>query len=61
MDLMVNGESPSEVSDKIKEILYAKAAERVDEMKPGAASSLFGSDDEEFETETEIESETEEE
>lgn len=59
MDLMVTGESPSDVSDKIKEILYAKAAERVDEMKPGAAASLFGSDDEEFETEIETESEEE--
>lgn len=58
MDLMVTGESPSEVSDKLKEILYAKAAERVDSLKPTAAASLFGSDDE-FETEIETESEEE--
>lgn len=59
MDLMVTGESPADVSDKIKEILYAKAAERVDHLKPNAAASLFGGDDEEFETEIETESEEE--
>ena len=59
MDLMVTGESPSDVSDKLKEILYAKAAERVDSMKPGAANSLFGSEEIEDEIETETESEEE--
>jgi len=57
MDLMVTGESPSEVSDKLKEILYAKAAERVDSLKPGAANSLFGSEDIEDEIETDSEEE----
>ena len=57
MDLMVTGESPSDVSDKLKEILYAKAAERVDSMKPGAANSLFGSEDIEDEIETDSEEE----
>ena len=57
MDLMVTGESPSDVSDKLKEILYAKAAERVDSMKPGAANSLFCSEDIEDEIETDSEEE----
>lgn len=61
MDLMVTGESPSEVSDKIKEILYAKAAERVDALKPAAASSLFGEEEIEDDFEDEIETESEEE
>jgi len=55
MDLMVSGESPSDVSDKLKEILYAKAAERVDSLRPGAANSLFGNDEVETETESEEE------
>ena len=30
MDMMVNDESPSQISDKIKDMLFAKSAERVD-------------------------------
>jgi len=58
MDLMVAGESPSEVSDKLKEILYAKAAERVNNLKPSAANSLFA-EPEEIEVENEVETEEE--
>ena len=61
MDLMVTGESPSEVSDKIKEILYAKAAERVENLKPNAANALFTEPEEEGEVEDQIETESEEE
>ena len=41
MDMIVADESPSQISDKIKEILFAKAAEKVDEFKPQVASTLF--------------------
>jgi hypothetical protein len=41
MDMIVADESPSEISDKIKDILFAKASERVDEFRPIVASSLF--------------------
>ena len=61
MDLMVTGDSPSEVSDKIKEILYAKAAERVENLKPNASASLFDNEEEEGEVEDQIETESEEE
>ena len=54
MDLMVNDESPSQISDKIKEILYTKSAEKIDAAKPDAAASLFG---QEVEAETEVETE----
>lgn len=58
MDLMVTDESPSAISDKLKELLYAKTAERVDGMRPVAASSLFGEDGEEYdEDESEVEEE----
>ena len=56
MDMLVGGESsPSEVSDKIKEILYAKAASKVDSVRPAVGASLFGEDEPE-----KIESETDE-
>ena len=66
MDMLVGGESsPSEVSDKIKEILYAKAAEKVDSVRPAVGASLFGEDEpeetDEVVDETEVESEEDEE
>ena len=33
MDLLVNDESPSQVSDKIKDILYSKSAEKITNVR----------------------------
>lgn len=44
MDMIVADESPSQISDKIKDILFAKSAERIDAFRPVAANSLFGDD-----------------
>ena len=61
MDMLVSGESsPTEVSDKIKEILYTKASEKVDSVKPQIAGGIFG-DEEPNEVVDEIESEEDEE
>ena len=75
MDMMATDESPSQISDKIKEILFNKSAERVDAFKTDVANGVFGdvdiededleneeSDDEivdEVEDEVETEDETE--
>ena len=60
MDMMVSDDaSASDVSDKIKEILYAKATEKIDAVKPKVAAGLFGDDEVEDEVETET-GETEE-
>jgi hypothetical protein len=45
MDMIVADESPSQISDKIKDLLFAKASERVDEYRPIVASSLFSTGD----------------
>ena len=42
MDMLATDQSASEISDKIKEILYTKSAEKIDAAKPDAAASLFG-------------------
>ena len=42
MDMIVADESPSQISDRIKDMLFAKSAERVDAHKTTAASALFG-------------------
>ena len=44
MDFIVSGES-SEASDKIKEILFNKAAERIELARPIVANSMFGNSD----------------
>ena len=54
IDLIATGGSQSEVSDKVKELLYAKAAERVDIARPYVANAMFG---QEFEYPTEDETE----
>jgi len=52
MDLMIADESPSDISDAIKNALYAKAAERVEFARPYVADAMFGlTDDEEGEEE----------
>ena len=49
MDLLVADESPAQVSDKIKDILFAKSAEKISDVRPQVAASVF--DDPQLETE----------
>lgn len=46
LDLIMSDESPSELSDAIKNILFAKAAEKIDEFRPSISDSLFDSEEE---------------
>ena len=71
MDAMATDESPSSISDKIKEILFNKSAERIDAFKTDVANGVFGDVDlededledgevvDEIEDEVEAEDETE--
>jgi hypothetical protein len=68
VDLIATDSSASDVSDKLKEILYAKAAERIDIARPYVANAMFGQEfeypeveetEDEVETEVEAEAETE--
>ena len=54
MDMIAADDSASQVSDKIKDILYAKSSERVDGYKPNVANSLFGDQESADEIETEV-------
>jgi hypothetical protein len=47
IDLIATDSAPSEVSDKIKDLLFAKASERIEGAKPYVASSLFGGESDE--------------
>ena len=42
MDMIIADQSPSEISDKIKDMLFAKSAEKVDSYRPEVAQSTFG-------------------
>ncbi len=46
MDMIVAGESPSDISDKIKDILFTKSAAKIDAVRPTVANSLFGNEEE---------------
>lgn len=48
LDMIVADESPANISDKIKDILFSKSAEKIDNLRPIVADSMFGgSEDEE--------------
>lgn len=42
IDLIATDASASDVRDKIHDILYSKAAERIELAKPYVASTMFG-------------------
>ena len=54
MNMIIADESPSEISDSIKNQLLTKAAARVDELKPAGANTMVG-----YELESEEDAETE--
>ncbi len=56
MDMMVADESPSGISDRIKEILFTKSAGKVDNVKATVASAMFGEIEDEGEVESEVDS-----
>lgn len=49
IDLIATNGAPSDISNRIKEILYSKSAERIDAARPEIASIMF--DDETGENE----------
>ena len=59
IDLIATDASPADVSDKMKELLYAKAAERIDIARPYVANAMFGQEFEYPEYQDEVEYEDE--
>tara|TARA_B000000557_G_scaffold198605_1_gene163859 strand:+ start:249 stop:485 length:237 start_codon:yes stop_codon:yes gene_type:complete len=56
LDLIATDKSPSEITDQIKDVLFAKASERIEAQKPDIAASMFDqdADEEEFEDAEEV-------
>ena len=42
VNLIGSDASASDISDKIKDALYAKAAQRIDNIRPTVGASMFG-------------------
>ena len=42
MDMIIADESHATISDRIKDMLFAKSADRVDNFKPAVAADAFG-------------------
>ena len=55
MNLIIADESPSEISDSIKQQLFAKGAAKVDALKPAVANAMMGY---ELESEEDVDAET---
>lgn len=51
IDAIIDDRSASEVSDAIKDVLFAKSSGRIDDMRGTVATSLFGAPDQEEEDE----------
>ena len=66
LDMIAMDAKPAEITDALKDMIYAKAGDKIDGMKQYAAASLFGQEPEETEeptaeVETEVDQEPEEE
>ena len=46
IDMIVADESPSDISDTIKQLLFAKSAENIESIRPIVANSMFGNQEE---------------
>ena len=55
MDLLVKDESPTQISDTIKDMLYARTAEKVQTATPGIMNSVFDGEDVQPEATAEVE------
>ena len=61
LDLIASDASPSEISDAIKDSLYAKSSEKLDALKQHVSAQVFDEpieDEHETEAQAEVEDET---
>ena len=53
IDAIATDESPSEISQSLKDLIYQIAAERVEGLRPGASAAIFDGGEVEDEVDTE--------
>ena len=44
VNMIINDENASDITDKIKEVLYSKSAENIEALKPYVAATVFDDD-----------------
>jgi hypothetical protein len=49
LDMIIADEAPSAVSNKIKDLLFAKSAEKIDGFRPAVAMTMFGQEEQQEE------------
>ena len=59
LDLIASDQSSNDISDAIKDALYAKSAEKIDKLKTTVSTSIFDEPQNEVEDETTVEPEEE--
>jgi hypothetical protein len=59
IDLIATDSAASEVTDKLKDILFTKSAERIEAQRPNISASMFDEPEAEAELETEVTDEPE--
>ena len=60
LDLIATDQSSNDISDAIKDALFAKSAEKIDSLKPSISSNIFDEPESEEETTLEPEEESQE-
>jgi len=53
LDLIASDASPADISDRIKDVLYAKSAEKIETLKPDVSNAFFGTEEPEVSGEVE--------
>jgi len=61
IDAIATDASPSEIADSLKDVIFQKAAERVEGLRPAATASIFDTEEPEIEDEIEVDTEPQEE
>lgn len=51
IDLIATDSSPADISNSIKSALFSKSAEKINQLRPHVANSMFGIDEPENENE----------
>ena len=60
MDLLVGDGSANQISDQIKDVLFAKSAENIEAIRPNVAASIFDGEDVDMSSDVDLDAEYEE-
>ena len=53
IDMIAKDSEPAKVSDELKDLLYQKAAKRIDDLRPSVGNAMFDETEDENEVDTE--------